>query len=263
MDTIILKVGGALLTDKSSEEPLLDKYSLEQVAQEIAQAFKTKKFNLMLVNGAGSYGHPFCLKTRIGEGIKTQEDVRNFAKDISLMNELNILFCNALIEQGMPAIAFQPVPVSIMKNKKLFEMDTSMIQRIILVGGVPVLFGTCALDTEQGCSILSGDEIISFVANKINATRVIFATDVEGIFEEDPKINPDAKILRMLSREELLKIHQQVGGSRGIDTTSGMYGKISEILKIKNIECYVISGRIKGNIRDVLLGSHIGTKLEL
>ncbi len=263
MNTVVLKVGGALITDKNSEYPLLDKTSLDSIASEIAKAYRKGNFRLVLVNGAGSFGHPFCLKTGIGKGIRNPTDANNFAKDVSLMNELNVLFCNALIDKGLPAVPFQPVPVSVMRGGKLIFLNTGIARNLLSVGCVPSLFGTCAFDSEKGCSILSGDGIVSFIAGKLGAKKVIFATDVDGIHDFDPRIKPDSKIIRSLSRQGLCRVLKNIGGSGSIDATSGMHGKALEILKMRNVECYVVNGRIRGNVGKVLLGKHIGTKIKL
>ena len=45
-------------------------------------------------------------------------------------------------------------------NGKVIKHDTAGIHDLVCEGFVPILHGDCVLDTEIGCTILSGDTII-------------------------------------------------------------------------------------------------------
>jgi isopentenyl phosphate kinase len=49
---------------------------------------------------------------------------------------------------------------------------------------------TVLRDETQGCSILSGDLIISHLSEKLKPKYVTFLTDVDGVFNEPPLGNP-------------------------------------------------------------------------
>ena len=50
----LLKIGGSLITHKESDEPSLDTEQLTRIAAEIKNGMHQ---DLILVHGAGSYGH--------------------------------------------------------------------------------------------------------------------------------------------------------------------------------------------------------------
>jgi isopentenyl phosphate kinase len=49
-----------------------------------------------------------------------------------------------------------------------------------------VLHGDCVLDTELGCTVLGGDSIMEVLAAELKPKRVVFLTNVEGIFTKPP-----------------------------------------------------------------------------
>ena len=59
---IILKIGGSILTNKDSIESEVDSESLKRIALEIKSSLDNSFKELIIVHGAGSFGHPMQLK---------------------------------------------------------------------------------------------------------------------------------------------------------------------------------------------------------
>lgn len=76
---IILKIGGSILTEKDSARPEVDYESLERIAGEIEDALYSEEMSndlvdgLIIVHGAGSFGHPPAKKYKIGEPFERHE----------------------------------------------------------------------------------------------------------------------------------------------------------------------------------------------
>src|SRR3989344_5065882 len=191
--TLILKLGGSVITDKSSETPKVDKENLERLAKEIAGALKAKPQKLVLVHGAGSYGHQIVKKTGIDKGISKPEQLIAFAETQRLQNELNSIVTKELIKHEIPAIPCQASASAVMKKGRLTKLDYETVKNLLNLGMVPVLYGVPAYDTEQGCSVLSGDQIAPFLAKHLNAEKVIHGTNVNGVFTADPNKNANAE----------------------------------------------------------------------
>jgi len=62
------------------------------------------------------------------------------------------------------------------------------VVELLVAGFVPILHGDCVLDDVQGCAILSGDKIIEKLVEKLRPRRVVFLTDVDGIFDKPPEM---------------------------------------------------------------------------
>jgi len=252
-DIIILKIGGSVITDKFSKIPKVNSENLKRISKEIASVYNKEKIPLIIIHGAGSYGHVIVNKTGIDKGIKTKEQLKDFAETQRLQNELNSIVTKYLIEEGIPAIPCQASAFAVMDSGKLVHMDTSTIKGLLDIGMVPVLYGVPAYNKTQKCSILSGDHIAPYLAIKLNAKKIIHATNVDGVFTSDPNKNPNAKLIPEINSKNINQVKEWLTGSTAIDVTGGMFGKVSELLEI-GIESHIVNALIDGNIVRALLG---------
>ncbi|MFP4117153.1 MAG: isopentenyl phosphate kinase [Candidatus Aenigmatarchaeota archaeon] len=256
MSLKVLKVGGSIITEKEKEEPSPDLEQMKRIASEINSSFSDLS-GLVLVHGAGSYGHPIVKRTGIHEGLESEKDRVHFAETQRLQNELNSIFTDILIDNDVPAFPVQPSASAIMHGN-LKEMNHEVVENLIQEDMVPVLYGVPAYDRKKGCSILSGDEILPYLAEKLGAKEVLHGTNVEGIYTSDPREDPDARIVRRISSLE--EVREYLGGSKDTDVTGGMENKVRHILESE------ISGKIfdaseKGNVEKALRGEEVGTHI--
>lgn len=82
------------------------------------------------------------------------------------------------------------------------------------------------------------------VAEFLKAERLIILTDVDGIYDKDPKVFDDAKLLRELNYDSLQKIILEISGDK--QAAAGEYRIFDavslQILKRSNVVVSVISG---------------------
>jgi isopentenyl phosphate kinase len=259
---MILKIGGSLITKKHKEKPAINKENLKRMVKEVKDGFDFRNNSLILIHGAGSYGHPIVKRTGIHKGIENKEQLIAFAETQRLQNELNVLICEELIKQGLAAIPVQASSSAVMDKGRLISMDFEAIKGFLEVGLVPVLYGVPAYDKSKKCSILSGDQIITYLAKNLGAKKMIHVTDVEGVFTGDPKKNHSAKLIREITKENFKKMINYIGGSAHTDVTGGMFGKVKELLEVEGIPSEIISDK-NGNIKRVLKGEEgLGTVIK-
>jgi isopentenyl phosphate kinase len=98
------------------------------------------------------------------------------------------------------------------------------------MGFIPVLYGDAVFDTELGFTILSGDQLVSFLAVRFNAKNILIGVDVDGLYDADPKKNAEAKMFDRLTLDELKNVKGLIGGSTAYDVTGGMSSKIAELM---------------------------------
>lgn len=257
-DRILLKLGGSLITRKDSPEPEIDATNVKRIVLEIKKGIDWKKSNLVLIHGAGSFGHPIVQATGIAEGVNTPQDVLAFARTQKLQNELNVAICDHLLKLDLPAIPFQPSTVSTMENKQLVEVYLPILKAFLELSLIPVLYGVPAYDRKQNCSILSGDQLIVHLANHLTPVRIISATNVDGVLGPD---NVLIDRITTLAQQDLMKV---LKGSEVTDVTGGMASKVLEFFKLKKVlKAQIINGNVPGNIEKCLKGDlTIGTIIE-
>lgn len=253
----ILKIGGSIITEKERDEPSPDFGAMERVAREIKQGLDGEG-RLVLVHGAGSYGHPIVKRTEIHKGLETEEDMINFAETQRLQNELNSVFTGVLIENDIPAFPVQASASAVMDGD-LKRMSTEVVGELVRGGVVPVLYGVPAYDESKGCSILSGDEIIPYLASELGADEVLHGTNVDGIYTSDPGEDRDAELIDRI--ESLDEAEDFLAGSGDTDVTGGMLNKVKELKKL-GVSGRIFNAGIEGNVSRALRGGDVGTYID-
>nr|XP_028590451.1 isopentenyl phosphate kinase-like isoform X3 [Podarcis muralis] len=107
---------------------------------------------------------------------------------------LNHLVTEELVSHGIPAVGISPFGTWKTSCKNVIQAGFDTVKDVLDSGYVPVLHGDCALDSEQHCCILSGDKIIEVLAKKFSPRRVVFLTDVSGIYSCPPD-TPGARLV--------------------------------------------------------------------
>ncbi|MFX1297985.1 MAG: isopentenyl phosphate kinase [Promethearchaeota archaeon] len=256
-DLIFLKIGGSIITKKETHEPTIDTKNLKRICQEIADGYQNASCKLLIVHGAGSFGHPIVKQTGIHKGITRPDQLFSFAKTQLLQNILNSKVCQTLQAFQLPAIPLQPSATAIMENRRLVSYNYELVKSLIDLSLIPVLFGVPAFDKSQKCSILSGDQIVGYLAGKLNPQKIIFATNVDGILDKNQKL------IERVTKDNFEEIQKYVYKTNYDDVTDSMGGKLSELRPLLGIKAYIINGTINNLIRDILVGKSVrGTCIE-
>lgn len=216
-ETVILKLGGSVITDKSGE-CAIDNARLREIAGDIARSAP----KLVLVHGAGSCGHPEARRYRINDGLDT-ENVPGVYHTHAAVSRLNAAVVGALRDAGVEAIGIHPLDLALAEGGRLASFETHHIAEMTGHGIVPVLHGDVVMDRLKGACIVSGDQLVTRLAVALGSRRVGLATDVAGVLQNGSVV---PRIDR--SRAETLEI----GGSGNTDVTGGMRGKIRELLAL-------------------------------
>jgi isopentenyl phosphate kinase len=219
----VLKLGGSVITIKD-KAMTADIGRIKRLSEEIKAAWPLP---LVLVHGGGSFGHPVAKKYRLIEGYKSERQITGFAKTHKAMHELNSIVVSALLEKGVPAISVSPSSFIITEKGRIDTINLEVIGRLVVKGILPVLFGDVVLDRSTGFTILSGDQLTVRLAIDLGAERLIFGVDVDGVYTSNPKLVPEARIIRELPLEQLMG-YIKIGEALTTDVTGGMLGKVSE-----------------------------------
>lgn len=263
--TTILKLGGSVLTEK--ENPFTPNLSnLNRLAREIAGGFDPQHRRLVLVHGAGSFGHPITKRTGIHKGLLSPEDLVSFATVQRWQNQWNVIVVEALQNQQVPAIPIQPSSHAVMEKGRIVSFSLDVIEGVLELGMLPVLYGVPAYDKALGSTILSGDQIVSYLGEKLKADKVILGTNVDGLFTGDPKEEPDAELIETVTRKDLVEVRRYLVKPSGADVTGGMSGKFREIVRLaeRGITCLIINAGTAGTVEAALTGEKVkGTLIRL
>jgi isopentenyl phosphate kinase len=258
----IIKLGGSVITYKDSSIPKTRTSIINRLAKEIKCIIDEIDCHVIIIHGVGSFGHPAAKKYNLSKGMKTKEEKFGYCLMEQQDLELNSKILSAFIKFRIPVIGFSPHSFITTSNKNFSGIDTSIIEGYLKQDLIPVLHGDAVLDKILGCSIISGDISVSFLAKKLKADKIIFVSDVDGIFDADPKKNPNAKLIPEINNENLKEVLLGLTPNNKDDVTGEMKGKVLEIQKyLSNITVLVINGYKPKTLIKAVHGKDIGTQL--
>jgi isopentenyl phosphate kinase len=256
----ILKIGGSVITDRKDERPRLRSKLLARIAREIADGWRPAESRLIIVHGAGSFGHPIVRRTGIDKGVRDGAQRIAMGETQRLQLELNGAVARHLLRVGVPAFPHQPSASAVMEAGHLVSLDTEALVGLVASGLVPVLNGVPAYDRAQGCSILSGDQIAGFLHKRLGADRILHGTNVRGIHTADPSRDPKAAFVPEVTLGSRSGLPAGVAGSSVTDVTGGMRKKLEEMRTV-GAQGQVFDATVRGNVLRALRGEIVGTRV--
>ena len=257
---VAIKLGGGLITDKGSMKKF-DQKAVEKVVETLFSVYELGA-SLVLVHGAGSFGHLLAKKWGIANGLDIQKEreqweaVRVIRSD---MRELNNLIIGKMEERGLECIGYPPSDWAKGTGAR-FIGDISIFQGRC-GQPIPVTFGD-VVDTndESKFGILSGDDLMLRLSTELQVTHSIFLIgDSEGVLTGPPD-ESDSELITQLGPDTKVKGEHDVE----IDVTGGIGLKIERSLEIAKVveEVWIIDGREPGRVLELLAsGETTGTKI--
>ena len=239
----IIKIGGSLLTDKT----VYRKFYQKKTSTIIQKLSRVDRF--ILVHGGGSFGHYISEKYGL-PGQSTEERIKAASIVKYDMADLNQRIVRMLNSAGRPAMGISPF---FLDRNDSFNYD--LVGKVLEAGFIPVLYGDVYLrDHEIG--ILSGDHIMVSLAEMFRPERAIFLSDVDGVFDRDPKKYRDAAMLRKYSTE---KVNFSAISN---DVTGGMELKFRSMINCRNagVKTYLINGNYPERMDSIGKEDFVGTE---
>ncbi len=254
---LVVKLGGSVLTRKGEDRRARPKV-IHRLASELAEGLRDRPIPLLLVHGAGSFGHPAALKHRLSQAPSEEGPPAGRTRGAALtawgVRELHQSVLRALLDAGLPAFSVPPFPTMENRQGRFAGLSLSPFQRILSRGGIPLTYGDVVLDEGWGFSILSGDTLVGELARGVGSPRALFVSDVPGVLE-DRRPGP-MRIVRTLSEGTV----ESLAPARGVpDVTGGLRGKVSVMLALarEGVRCGLISGLAPGLLCRALRGEEV------
>ena len=264
---VILKIGGSIVTQKNRSGVFIRRVLLNRIAQEIRDVLKKdKNLRLIIVHGAGSAGHQLAKKYSLAEGVGGDAKKMKGALLICAeIQKLNVAVTRIFTEAGLTVSPVHTSSVIVQKKGVLDVCEHSAIDEVLHNDCIPLLYGDMVFDTKLGMSICSGDAIATHLALVYGASKIIYASDIDGLYDKDPHKYKEAQFVRKISIHDIDTI--QLSDSHNIDVTGGIKNKILSVNKKSNLsklkKIIIFNGFRRGNFSQVLMGGDVGTSIEI
>jgi len=247
----VLKIGGSVLTEKDKVRKARTS-AIKRISKEIALALAhgrgagtgagakagaTTRKKLILVHGAGSYGHP---QARV---YLESRDAKDALITHESAKELNRIVTSSLMESGVKIMPIHPLSGVVFRRGELKYKIKEQIELALKAGIVPVLHGDVIMDEKEGFRILSGDQLVVYAAKEFKASRVGVGTDVDGVLDDE------GEVIRKIMPAEVDKV--SLKGSEHVDVTGGMKEKVHLLAKLaseNNIPSVLFNASKESNV---------------
>lgn len=259
---ILLKLGGSLITDKTRAHVHRPEV-LGRLAQEIAAYWETLPRQPLIVgHGSGSFGHIPARQYGTRRGVHSAVEWRGFAEVWWEARQLNQLVIAALIDAGLPAIAFPPSACMTSENGKVTGWDLRPLQAALEAGLLPVVNGDVAFDAHTGGTILSTEDVFIALSKQLPVERILLAGVEEGVWADYPSRRQP---IFEITPNNYPQLAQSIRGSEAVDVTGGMAAKVETMLSLiqanPKLEVTIFSGLQPGHLQKALAGDAPGTAI--
>ena len=140
------------------------------------------------------------------------------------------------------------------------ENFQNTIQRLLELDAIPIVNENDTVSVAE-FGIGDNDTLSAIVAVTIQADLLILLSDIDGLFDGDPRKNPDAKLIDTVEKidEHIISLGGGSGSSLG---TGGMATKLraAQMATAAGCEMVIANGQSPEVLYDVAAGKRVGTR---
>jgi len=259
---VFLKLGGSLITDKNRPHTPRMEVIRRLAAEILAARMKDASLRILLGHGSGSFGHVPARRYGTRQGVRTEQEWRGFVEVWREAVQLNRIVVDALGEAGLPAISLPPSSSTLARDGQVESWNLAPVRRALEASLLPVVFGDVVFDSQRGGTILSTEDLFSYLAEQLQPQRILLAGIEAGVWADFPSCT---RLVDEITPASWNDLSATVGGSTAPDVTGGMASKVRQSLelvgRISNLEVFIFSGESMGAIEQALNGAHLGTRI--
>ncbi|TRZ89000.1 MAG: glutamate 5-kinase [Methanosarcinales archaeon] len=250
--TIVVKIGTSSLTN---EDGSFNRRLTEDTARQVAELRKTGKTVIIVSSGA------------IGIGVEELK-MPSRPRDIPLRQAAAAVGQNILMQEWMSAFGKYDIKVAqilltyeAFSNRMTYLNLRNSISALLEAGVVPVINENdpiCVHEIEA--TFGDNDKLSAMVASKVEAELLILLSDIDGLYNKNPKKNEDAMLINTI--ENITPEIESYGGSpTSMKGVGGMRTKIeaAKITSIAGCHMVIANSAVEDVIIKVINGDNIGT----
>ncbi len=243
MALTIIKLGGSLITYKHSGRPVLRLDVVRRLARELVSLRRSGHLGqCILVHGAGSFGHPTVFRHRLNGRRLSRRSMLMVGQTIRSVDSLTTLVTEHLLSAGVPVVPLQTTSLVTGRDNRWKFLGRKILQQILRSGAIPLLSGQLVVSDDGRSVVLSADRLAVILARLFGATRIIFCTDVDGIYAHFPPRAGERPMAHLDRRELATFIRTRTIRPRSTDVTGSMVGKLRAIMTWGHGMVVIING---------------------
>ncbi len=248
---IVIKVGTSTLAHADTGK--LNLYRIEHLIREIADLHNAGKEIIFVSSGAIAAG-----MNKLGVKVKPQTIPENQALAAIGQGVLMHIYEKFFAEYG------QTMGQVLLTKENAIDEDARTNSRnalcsILNMGAIPVINENDAVGVDE-IRIGDNDNLSAMVAAMMNAEVLIILSDIDGLYNGNPKVDKSARLLDEVAAIDS-EIERMAGGAGTKLGTGGMFTKIqaAKLATSSGVTMLIINGATVGNLRRALSGENVGT----
>ncbi len=248
---IVVKVGTSTLTHATGHLNLRRIEKLVKVLSDI----KNSGIQIILVSsGAVSAG-----VAKIGFGRIPSSPEEKQAMAAVGQSELMKIYDKFFSDYGH-TVAQILMTKDVLSNPDRRAAAENTFNRLLEMNCIPIVNENDSVSTDELTKFGGNDILSALVAQVTEADLLLNLSDVDGLYDKDPRTNPDAKLI---DRVDLLddSIYAIAGGAGTDRGTGGMVAKLNaaKIVTDVGIPMFILNGHDPEILYVLLDGGHVGT----
>lgn len=248
---IVVKVGTSTLTHRTGR---LNIRRVEQLVKTLADLQNAGNEVILVSSGAIGLG-----MGKLGLMDRPKDTPGKQACAAVGQCELMYLYDNLFSEYSITVAQLLLTKYILLEDRR--KNVENALERLISQGVIPVVNenDTVAID-ELELEMGENDSLAAVVATIANADLLIIMSDIDGLYDSDPRQNPDAKMIPVV-REISEDIHAVAGGAGTKFGTGGMATKIHavEIAYESDIDVVLMNGQHPKKLYELFEDKPVGT----
>ncbi|MHC4426202.1 MAG: glutamate 5-kinase [Planctomycetota bacterium] len=247
---IVVKIGTNILTKDAG----VDAGYVRRVAGQVNSLLKDGRQVVIISSGAIGMGLG-QLDTERARDIKMRQACAAIGQPL-LMAE----YRKSFLRFGV-TVAQVLLTAEVLNHRKTYLNLRNSIETLLKLSVVPILNENDSVSTDEiGSAFGDNDKLSALVASKIDADLLIMLSDIDALYDKNPRKFADAKPIPTVF-EITDDIVRNAGGRGSRHSTGGMKAKIEAVKIASNAGCRIVvaDGRLKNVIGRIVAGEEIGT----
>lgn len=247
---VVIKIGTSVLLDNKKK---ISTHMIGSIADQVKAIQKMGIKPVIVTSGAVACGMEMLNLKKKPKEIEKKQALASIGQ-VLLMNMYMDVFEKKGIRIGQILLTHEDIAS---KSRCLNLMNT--LNALINMDIVPVINENDALSFKE-IRFGDNDNLSALIAQISNADLLLLLSDVDGLYEKDPKRYPEARIIKRVERIDR-DIEKTAEGTRSERSIGGMVSKLEAAKKAGyyGIPTRVVKGDIKDVIPRVVAGEEIGT----
>jgi glutamate 5-kinase len=250
MKRIVVKIGSNILADAKDG---FDTKRIYSIAKDVARLIE-HGFEVVLVSSGA-----------IAAGMK-KLGLKDRPKDVKLKQASAAIGQSSLMwayEKSFSDFNKKVAQVLLTRDdfsdRRRYINSKNTLTTLLSYGVIPVVNENDTVATDE-IKFGDNDNLAALVANLVEAERLVILSDVDGLYTEDPKTHPGAKIIEYV-KEITPELEGRAKGPGSVVGTGGMYSKLLATKRALShgITVHIINGRKEGLLCSLMEGKRSGT----